>query len=730
MLTLALNPECYVAYDLEHCTLYEAWKGGVRMEGAPYTSKKNIQPTVWGTPYLKGSLRKQKWSVLAQKKELLAQISNRGYSFKNNQIYLNYALLLTTGDSIFVQERPEFVRSDSGKPGLERWYRTSNVPAGMSVFLKNENKTFQLKANSTTVKTDYFDPLPERKPSKLIGEYGHRGLYWMEESDCFTCHEIKEKSVGPSFVEIAEHYPKNEETKQRLMARVVSGGSGVWGENPMNAHNLLSENELSRMLDYIFTLKTTQTESKDEKIKLTTAIEEKPKYKPGFGAPLEAVHPSYSLSTLHSEEFRPKVGGLAFLPDGRLLVTTWDTEGAVYLLDNIETGDAAEITKKRIASGLHEPLGIEVVDEKIYVLQKHELTQLIDLDGDEITDEYRAVCNAWQVTADFHEFAFGLVHHENHFYVSLSMAMRLLSGEKQKPDRGRTLKIAFNGSYETLNYGLRTPNGIGLGVDDELFVTDNQGQWLPGNKLVHVRKGEYHGMAWGLTDSIANPPKMTPPTLWLPQNEIGNSPSEPILIRDGPYNGQMLHGDVSHGGIKRDFLEKVNGRYQGAVFRFTQGLHAGVNRLCYGPDGAIYIGEVGMKGGWGWKDKMYGLERLKYNGKPTFEILAIRARPKGFEIEFTQPLEKIGELKRQDFLMQQWRYLPTADYGGPKLDLENILPNRIEPNEDKTKVYLEVSGLKEKHVVYFHVPYYLKSTDGQSLWSSEAWYTLNAIPEK
>ena len=44
MLTLALDTECYVAYDLANCKLYKAWKGGVLMEGAPYTNKKNVQP--------------------------------------------------------------------------------------------------------------------------------------------------------------------------------------------------------------------------------------------------------------------------------------------------------------------------------------------------------------------------------------------------------------------------------------------------------------------------------------------------------------------------------------------------------------------------------------------------------------------------------------------------------------------------------------------------------------
>jgi cytochrome c len=352
------------------------------------------------------------------------------------------------------------------------------------------------------------------------------------------------------------------------------------------------------------------------------------------------------------------------------------------------------------------------------------------LDGDEVADEYRAVCNSWGVTGDFHEFAFGLVYKEGYFYVTLSMAMRLMEGEKQHPDRGRTIKIGKDGQYERLNYGLRTPNGIGQGIDGEIFVTDNQGQWLPANKLIHVKKGEYHGMAWGLPDTLSEAPPMSPPAIWLPDVEIGNSPSEPILIHDGPYKGQMLHGDVSHGGIKRDFLEKINGAYQGAVFRFSQGFEAGVNRLAWGPDGALYVGGVGMIGGWSWKEKRYGLQRMKYNGRPTFEMLAVRARPGGFEIEFTEALSRDAEIQQNDFLVHQWWYLPTARYGGPKMDLTDLDITQFEISGDRKKVYLEMPGLKDGHVVYFRLPENLKSASGESLWSSEAWYTLNNIPSQ
>jgi len=157
-------------------------------------------------------------------------------------------------------------------------------------------------------------------------------------------------------------------------------------------------------------------------------------------------------------------------------------------------------------------------------------------------------------------------------------------------------------------------------------------------------------------------------------------------------------------------------------------LEAGVNRLCWGPDSALYIGEIGMVGGWSWKEKQYGLQRMKYNGKPTFEMLAVRAKPQGFEIEFTEPLKTGQAISEPDFLIQQWRYVRTENYGGPKVDLERLKINRLNISPDRKHIYVEIHGLKKEHVIYFRLPENIQDEQGKFLWSSEAWYTLNNIP--
>lgn len=732
MLTLALHPELFVAYDLEKSQLYKVWKGGVFLEGTVYTNKKNIQPTSWGVHYQQQEVVLNNWQIRYESQDLSdINIGYKGYVFENNQIWLNYAIMHPEIGTVFIKEKPEYVTNEEGNPGLERIFTVSGLAKGAEVILFSERGNFTMAKNGMHNLVTYFDPVEDQMPPALGDQYDHLGILRMETSDCYTCHEEINDNVGPSFASIASRYKGGKSDYPYLMQKIREGGKGVWGDVMMNGHPDLEDADIRPMLDYIMTYaqKSPKIPNEERKIVQRISKNEITEKKPGFGSALEGVHPSYRVSKLHHEGFQPRVGALAFLPDGRLLVSTWDKVGGIYLIDGIETGDSTQLVIKRIAAGLAEPLGMEVVDGDIYVLQKHELTKLVDLDGDEIIDSYEAVCNSWGVTDDFHEFAFGLLYKDDHFYITLSMAMRLKANEKQHPDRGRTLKISKTGNVEFLDYGLRTPNGIGEGIDGQIFVTDNQGQWLPANKLVHVQKDAFNGMAWGIPEGITEIPKMVPPVIWLPDAEIGNSPTEPILIEEGPYKDQLLHGDVTHGGIKRDFIEKINGSYQGVVFRFTQGLYAGVNRLAWGPDGDLYVGEVGMVGGWSWKERQYGLEKLSFTGASTFEMLAIRAKPAGFEIEFTEPLQN-KDWSVDDFTVQQWWYLPTSSYGGPKKDLEQLNPTMISISSDRTKIYLELPGLKSGHVVYFLLSENITNNNGKPLWSGEAWYTLNQIPNE
>ena len=121
---------------------------------------------------------------------------------------------------------------------------------------------------------------------------------------------------------------------------------------------------------------------------------------------------------------------------------------------------------------------------------------------------------------------------------------------------------------------------------------------------------------------------------------------------------------------------------------------------------------------------------LVFGCTPAFEMLAVRSRPLGFEIEFTEPLREDQMIRPVDILVEQWRYEGTAGYGGPKLDLKQLKIRKVVISQDRRRLDLQIEGLKEKHVVYFMLPEALRGKSGQPLWSSEAWYTLNNIADQ
>ncbi|MFJ4467980.1 family 16 glycoside hydrolase [Streptomyces sp. NPDC089424] len=460
---------------------------------------------------------------------------------------------------------------------------------------------------------------------------------------------------------------------------------------------------------------------------------------PGDGLPLTSVRPDLTLTDLRPEGFEPQVSGMDWLPDGRLAISTWggsnNVAGEVYLLDNV-TGATSrdEVTVEKVATGLREPMGIKYVDGSLYVSQKHELTRLVDRDGDDVTDEYRTVAT-WPYGGNFHEFAFGLLYRDGYFYVNLSVAIDYggaTTTPQPAPGRGTTYKVSRKtGHISPVAGGLRTPNGIGWGPDGGLFTTDNQGGWLPSSKLVQIKQDRFFNHYTEPAGPFEDSP-VTAPVLWLPQNEIANSPSTPLYLSKGRFAGQMLIGDVTYGGLQRAYLEKVKGQYQGAVFRYTQGLEAGVNRISLGPDGAIYAGGLGADGNWGQEGKLrFGLQKLTPNGGNTFDIKTMRAVPGGFDLTYTQPLstETAAQLA-EHYRAEQWRYTPTTDYGGPKIGEERLAVRSATLSGDGRTVRLRLDGLESGHVVHVRSPRPFTSASGESLWSTEAWYTLNEIPGK
>lgn len=80
------------------------------------------------------------------------------------------------------------------------------------------------------------------------------GKSLMESSDCKACHQLKDKSVGPTFTDIASKYAGQDGAVAMLAEKVIKGGSGVWGDLMMSPHPQLSTADTEKMIAYILSL--------------------------------------------------------------------------------------------------------------------------------------------------------------------------------------------------------------------------------------------------------------------------------------------------------------------------------------------------------------------------------------------------------------------------------------------------------------------------------------------
>ncbi|HZB12460.1 MAG TPA: c-type cytochrome [Chryseolinea sp.] len=472
-----------------------------------------------------------------------------------------------------------------------------------------------------------------------------------------------------------------------------------------------------------------------------------------------------------------EVGGVATLPDGRIAVST--RRGDVWVIENptMDNGEAPRYTL--FASGLHEALGLLYHDGSFFLAQRGELTKLSDTNGDGKADRYETVYS-WPLSGHYHEYSYGpKLAPDSSFFVTGNVAFgdeEWWRGESRVPWRGWALKIHPDGTMEPWATGMRSPCGLAV-IDGELFYDDNQGDWMGTGGIFHLSKGSFTGHPAGLkwtglpnspvkitTDELyakvdarqikqngryikpENVQNETPnflyelkkdfpatrlPAVWLPHGILGISNAE--LLADetsgkfGPFAGQVFVGDQGQSKIMRVVMEKVNGEYQGVAFDFRSGFQSGVLRMNWGHDGSLFVGETNR--GWGSAgNTTSGLQRLVWTGKVPMEMKTVRAMPDGFEIEFTQPVDRKSAEDLSSYNGKNFIYKYHPVYGSPTVNEEPLKWKGVKVSEDGMKVRLVVENLKQYYLHEINVGG-IRSTGQVRVLHPTAYYTLNNIPE-
>lgn len=485
------------------------------------------------------------------------------------------------------------------------------------------------------------------------------------------------------------------------------------------------------------------------------------------------------------EAMVPEISGVAFTPSGSLVVV--NRPGEIWI-----TADPKKGPWRRFAFGLHEPLGVLALSEtEILVTQRPELTRLRDTTGDGVADRYETLNDDWSVSDNWHEFTYGLRRDTNGNFL-LATALPDVAGpindrfprdplstekvhEERKPSPGRyqgwVLRVTPDGKMTPLASGFRSPAGLGISPDGDVFITDQQGDYIATSTLVHVQPGRFYGhpasLKWsddyrGPIKDLATLAKMrTPEAVALPHGALGGSPGEPVWDttggKFGPFVGQVFIGDFTK-LVSRVYLEKVAGEYQGVAFPFIRdavGLEAiqansGANnltipaggdglkyfrdvpprpgtplrpgnmRMAFAPDGSLYLGQTTR--GWGQGD---GLQRVVWSGRTPVEMEKVELTGDGFRVSFTAAMnaEQLADTRTWRVSRFRYLYLPA---GSPRVDESLCPPSAIRPAADGRSVELAITPLDPGYLCEIE-PRELKSATGESLENPLAFYTVNHL---
>ncbi len=459
-----------------------------------------------------------------------------------------------------------------------------------------------------------------------------------------------------------------------------------------------------------------------------------------------------------------QVGGLDFMPDGRLV--------ACFHRGEVYTYEPESREWKLFADGLQEPLGIRAInDREVVVMQRPELTRIIDSDGDGEADQYQTISDGFGMTGNYHEFAFGPAKDsKGNFYVGLNLASNGASirpevrgefrhyglnreGFKSKnykgpagrmyaatPYRGWVLKVSPDGKMTPFAPGFRSPNGLGFDLQDRLFVTDNQGDWLGTSKLFHVQQGRFYGHPASLTWSDdwkkgLNPLKVNPKefdgqrtraAVLFPQGFMANSPTQPLPDstggKFGPFAGQLLVGEMNRSRIVRVMLDKVAGELQGACVPFydNAGLTRGSHRFVFGKDGSLWVGQTHLS----WVGGE-GVQRIRWNGKTPMDVQSMKLIPGGFQITFTKRLAKFTHVPKQ-FHFTRYYYSYRQGYGSPQHGKESIKVAGSKRLGDEKTMMVYLDKMNPGFVYQLDLKG-VEAEDGSAVVNPLICYTLNRL---
>ncbi len=443
-----------------------------------------------------------------------------------------------------------------------------------------------------------------------------------------------------------------------------------------------------------------------------------------------------------------EAGSFEVLPGERLAIGT--RRGDIYIASGAFDENPLP-TFKRFAHGLDEVLGMSYSNGGFYVTQQTEVTRITDQNGDERADHFQTLSDVWGFR-NYHEFAFGSkLDADGNIWVALCLSK---SYHSDAPFRGWALKVTPEGKTIPVCSGIRSPCGIGPNEHGVMFYAESQGPWNgscslkvlePGGFMGHPISFNWYDLAPNMGEKPVEPntrsrlliergrvKQLVPYAVVFPYIKMGRSISGFMVDRTGgkfgPFENQIFIGDFSLSVVMRATTEKINGVWQGACYPFREGLATGLLACQFTPRGDLIVG--GTNRGWPVRGpREFAIQRLDWTGKVPFEIKQINARPNGFLVTFTKPVDRDVASHPESCSLTTYTHIYQQGYGSPEVDHTTPKVTGAIVSDDGMRVELTVDGLMQGHVHEFNLSP-MRSDSGEKLVHVNAYYTLNEIPSK
>ncbi len=412
--------------------------------------------------------------------------------------------------------------------------------------------------------------------------------------------------------------------------------------------------------------------------------------------------------------------GHDFFSNGDAAICT--AHGEVWVCSGIDDG-LKKLTWKRYAAGLYQPLGLKIVDDRVYVLGRDQVTRLHDVNDDGEADVYENFNNDALVTGGGHDYVTCLdTDPQGNFYF-----IHATTGVMRVSKDGSTL--------ESVATGFRNPNGMGVGPDGTITAAPQEGTWTPASNIVIAKQGGYYGFG-GPQVTDDRPLGYDLPMCYMPRDMDNSSGGQTWVTSDrwGPLEGQMLHLSFGQCRILLALREQVDGYEQGGVVSLstTPGdFESGIMRGRFSPhDGQLYVS--GLRG-WQTRAVKDGcFQRLRYTGQPVRMPIAVKTMQNGIALTFSSPLDSASAQNPDNYRIQQWNHRWTKNYGSPDFlvsdprregrDEVEVLSATL--LEDQRTVFLEMADVKP--VMQTSISYSIAAADGAAIRQKYV-HTIHAV---